>query len=194
MRAVCWIVGAGLLAGAILRAADLPASGRPLPAVWREQHVTFSYAGRTSRYSCDSLAQKLKALLLELGARFDLKVRDLRCDPRDTSLELSFSSPVLPSTDARPAHAGDLQAVDARFERFTLTDDEFRNFGSADCELIAEFVHQVLPRLASRNVRADIDCVSYQDQKTGSRYLVRGEILRTLPPGETRREDMLRER
>jgi hypothetical protein len=78
--------------------------------------------------------------------------------------------------------------VDARFERFTLTTEEFRNFVGADCELIEEFVRQVLPKLATRDVRSDIDCAAYRHRSNGSGYLVRGEILRALPAGEQRGE------
>ncbi|HEY2681902.1 MAG TPA: hypothetical protein VGI93_00170 [Steroidobacteraceae bacterium] len=183
MRAVGWLVGAGLLLGGISQASDLPETGVPLSALWRTQHVTFLYAGRTSRYSCDSLADKLRGLLLELGARFDLKVHGLTCDPTHTQVELSFSSPALPPDSSKAAHQGYSKPVDARFERFTLTTDEFRNFVSADCELIEEFVRQVLPKLATRDVRSDIDCTAYRHRSNGSGYLVRGEILRPLPAG-----------
>jgi hypothetical protein len=51
--------------------------------------------------------------------------------------------------------------------------------GAADCELVEEFAHQVLPKLATRNLKQDITCVP--DQQSGGRFLVRGEILRSLP-------------
>ncbi len=54
-------------------------TGDPMPAVWKEQHVEFSYAGRTSRYSCDGLLEKVRAMLLDLGARRDVKITPLRC-------------------------------------------------------------------------------------------------------------------
>jgi hypothetical protein len=87
-----------------------------------------------------------------------------------------FSSPVLPDAAARPLHAGDLSAVDARYEPFTLTSDAFRNYGVGDCELVEEFARQILPKLATRDVKQDITCVPYQ--ASGSRFFVRGEILR----------------
>ena len=55
----------------------------------------------------------------------------------------------------------------------------FRNMGIADCELVEEFARQILPKLATRDLKQDITCVPYQ--QSGSRFLVRGEILRTLP-------------
>ena len=52
--------------------------------------------------------------------------------------------------------------------------------GVGDCELVEEFVRQILPKLATRNVRQDITCIPHQ--LSGSRYWVRGEVLKPLPP------------
>jgi hypothetical protein len=87
--------------------------------------------------------------------------------------------PALPEPKRRPLHPGDLAAVDARFETFTITSDAFRNMGVADCELVEEFARQILPKLATRNVKLDIACVPFQ--QSGGRFLVRGEILRAAP-------------
>jgi len=181
MRAT-WVLGAGLLLSLSLPVqATEPAAdmGGPLPAVWKEQHLGFSYAGRTSHYSCDGLREKMRAMLLEMGARRDLKVSGLGCSSTSPGLRLEFSSPVLPDSAARPRRARHLIAVAARFEKFVLTSDAFRNFGIADCELVEDFSRQILPKLATRGVQADITCLPYQ--KRGSRYVVRGEILRSLP-------------
>jgi hypothetical protein len=189
MRTVAWLAGAGMwLAAAAWGAAPPPLAGNPLPAVWKEQHVHFLYAGRTSRYSCDGLQEKLRALLLELGARRDLRVTAAGCEQPAPSLQLVFSAPALPDAALKPLHRGDLKPVDARFERFILTSDAFRNFGIADCELVQEFTRQILPKLATRDVRQDISCVPYQ--ASGSRYLVRGEILRNLPRAEQRPDNV----
>jgi hypothetical protein len=173
----------GALFALPLWAAD-PVVGGLFPAVWKEQRLEFSYMGRTARYSCQGLRDKMRSLLLDLGARRDLQVALLGCDesaplgrgyigPR---LSLIFSSPALPDPSVKPLHAGDLTAVDARYEPFTLTSDAFRNYGVGDCELVEEFAREILPRLSARNVKQDITCVPYQ--ASGSRFLVRGEILR----------------
>jgi len=190
MRAVLLIGGAGLLFALPLQAAGAQ-SGDPLPAVWKEQHLTFTYMGRTSRYSCDGLRDKMHALLMDLGARRDLQITAVGCVEAkpstrlgwlSPSLAIVFSSPSLPDTTAKPLHPGDLAAVDARYEPFTLTGDAFRNFGIADCELVEEFTHQILPKLVTRDVKEDISCLPYQE--SGSRFLVRGQILRALPRAE----------
>jgi hypothetical protein len=185
MRVFWASAGVGLLFAVPLWAAD-PVVGSPFPAVWKEQHLEFSYMGRTARYSCQGLRDKMRSLLLDLGARHDLQVALLGCDesarlgrgyvgPR---LSLIFSSPALPDASAKPLRPGDLAAVDAHYEPFTLTSDAFRNYGVGDCELVEEFAREILPRLSAKNVKQDITCVPYQ--ASGSRFLVRGEILRAV--------------
>lgn len=183
---ILWVMaGVGLLFSLPLQAAD-PAVGIPVQAVWKEQRMDFSYMGRTARYSCQGLRDKMRSLLLDLGARRDLQVSLLGCDesaplgrgylgPR---LGLVFSSPQLPDPSLKPLRPGDLMPVDARYESFVLTSDAFKNYGVGDCELIEEFAHDILPHLGARNVKRDITCVPYQ--ASGSRFFVRGEILRAV--------------
>ncbi|MEA3158891.1 MAG: hypothetical protein QOD95_439 [Gammaproteobacteria bacterium] len=183
MRALWVLAGVGLMFSLPLWAAD-ELAGSPVPAVWKEQRLDFSYMGRTARYSCEGLRDKMRSLLLDLGARRDLKVSLLGCNesaplrqgylgPR---LSIVFSSPVLPDAAAKPLRPGDLSAVQARYESFTLTSDAFRNYGVGDCELVEEFARQILPKFATKDVKQDITCVPYQ--ASGSRFFVRGEILR----------------
>jgi hypothetical protein len=162
-------------------------AGIPIAAVWKEQHLNFFYMGRTSRYSCEGLRDKVRAMLLDLGARRDIRVTALGCDEAAArerpgslgpSLNIVVFTPALPDASAKPPRPGDLAAVYARFEPFTITSDAFRNMGIADCELVEEFSRQILPKLAARNLKQDITCVPLQ--QSGSRFLVRGEVLRTL--------------
>lgn len=163
-------------------------TGAPLAAVWKEQRLDFLYIGQTARYSCEGLRDKMRALLLDLGARRDLKVSVVACDetangigrrPIGPRLGIVFSSPALPDGTAKPPHLGDPAGVEARFERFTLTSDAFRNYGIGDCELVEQFTRQILPKLVTRDVTKDITCVP--NQFSGSRFFVRGEILRAVP-------------
>jgi hypothetical protein len=179
-----WIIaGVALLLALPLWAAD-PVIGSSMPAVWKEQHLEFSYVGRTARYSCEGLRDKVRSLLLDLGARRDLRVSLYACDESESlrgayigpRLSLVFSTPALPDASAKPQHTGDLIPVNARYEPFTLTSDAFRNYGVGDCELVEEFARDILPHLSIRNVTQDITCIPYQ--ASGSRYFIRGEILR----------------
>ena len=165
-------------------------TGMPMAAVWREQHLEFFYMGRTSRYSCDGLRDKVRAMLLDLGARRDLKIAAIGCGipdgcartprrPASTSFSPRRRCRIRP---LKPLHEGDLAATDARFESFTIASDAFRNMGFGDCELVEEFSHQILPKLVTRALKRDITCVPYQP--SGGRFLVRGEILKPLPRAE----------
>jgi hypothetical protein len=181
MRTI-WVVTGLLLIFALPHLSWGADAGGLLPAVWKEQRFDFVYMGQTSRYSCDGLRDKMRSLLLIVGARRDLKVSAVGCaesgrvglaiGPR---VIVTFSSPVPADPAAKPLRAGDLTPVDASYEKFTLTSDAFRNFGIGDCELVDEFNRQVLPRIATRNVKPDIACVP--NQLVGSRFFVSGEAL-----------------
>src|SRR6202167_207390 len=188
MRSVWALAGVGLMLFSPIRPGDAQnGAGIPIAAVWKEQHLNFFHMGRTSRYSCEGLRDNVRAMLLDLGARRDIRVTTprsvdaaarTRSDSPGPSLNIVVSTPALPDASARPLRPGDLAAVDARFETFTITSDAFRNMAVADCELVEEFSRQILPKLATRNLTQDIACVPFQ--QSGGRFLVRGEILRTL--------------
>ena len=168
-----------------------PASAGGARAVWKAQRVDFLYVGRTSRYSCDGLRDKVRAMLVDLGARRDPSVVALGCvgydrgssDPVALRLKIEFVSPAWAAA-ASLLRADDAAAVDARFQPFRIASDAFRNMGIGDCELVQQFSQQILPKLTVRAVSQDIVCVPYQPSE--SRFLVRGEILKALPPGAQR--------
>lgn len=172
--------------------------GNSVPAVWKQQHVNFFYGGRTARYSCDGLRDKVRAMLLDMGARRDLKIMTLRCadghrrdapagdvhagDPHGAlpSLSIDFSAPAFPVMTTRRS-SGASSVRPARFEVFMITSDAFRNLGVGDCELVQEFTRQILSRLVTREVRHDIACVADQREH---RFFVRGVVLKMLPQAE----------
>jgi hypothetical protein len=190
MWAVAAQAGAAVQGAAPQAAAPYPVTGNPVAAVWKERHVEFFYMGRTARYSCEGLRDKVRAMLLDLGARRDPSIVAMGCedDARERvsaagpHLSITFSAPALPDPAAKPVRAGDLAATDARFVAFSITTDAFRNMGIGDCELVEEFARQILPKLATRNVRQDITCIP--NELSGSHFMLRGEVLRPLPPGE----------
>jgi hypothetical protein len=186
MRKFLLLTGAGLMFALPLFAGEL--GGEPQPAVWKEQHLDFLYRGITSRYSCDGLRDKMRLLLLELGARRDPKIMATGCDYSLTprfgrgpvpSVRVVFSAPVLPDAAAKPLHPGDLAPLSASFQPFTVTADAFRRFDIGDCELVEEFARQILPKFATRDVKKDITCVP--NQSSAMPFLLRGEVLKVSP-------------
>jgi hypothetical protein len=182
--------GAAVPGAAPQAAAPYPITGNPVAAVWKERHVEFFYMGRTARYSCEGLRDKVRAMLLDLGARRDPTIVAMGCEDdargrvsaAGPHLSITFSAPALPDPAAKPVRAGDLAATDARFVAFSITTDAFRNMGIGDCELVEQFARQILPKLVTRNVRQDITCIP--NELSGSHFMLRGEVLRPLPPGE----------
>src|ERR1700760_4592296 len=68
--------------GAPAWAAENPPApaGEPQSAVWTEKELTFVYQGFTTRYSCDGLRDKVRGVLLDLGAeKKGLKVMQMGC-------------------------------------------------------------------------------------------------------------------
>lgn len=68
-----------MLPGGRLAAMEPAPAPEPVVATWKEAQIDFTYIGRTSFYSCESLRQKVAAILKEAGARDDLVVRDVGC-------------------------------------------------------------------------------------------------------------------
>ena len=132
------------------------------------------------------------------GARRDMKLFSYGCEigrirlqGMNPGLSIEFWAPV-PAAEKAPAAAGarpgdtkpadpkspDGRVVDARYEPFGFRQDAFRNLDVGDCELVEEFVRQVLPKFATRGVKQDIACVPYQ-VRPGS-YRVSGEVLKAV--------------
>src|SRR5690349_4550812 len=82
MRTLALRMSVGLtaaVAAAFLSSAWAAQTTTEQSAVWTPKQVTFVYQGFTTRYSCDGLRDKLRDLLLKLGARKDLQVEETAC-------------------------------------------------------------------------------------------------------------------
>ena len=70
------------MAGAVAVAAEEePAEKEPagISAVWRKHEFAFTFAGGGGVYTCGALQQKIRAILLAVGARDDLEVNISAC-------------------------------------------------------------------------------------------------------------------
>src|SRR5689334_17968318 len=88
MRPRTWVMRLATLAvGAALTIPAAWASPQPEAAtgaapeagVWTPKEVDFAYRAFTSRYTCDSLRDKVRGIVLKLGARADAKVLTYGC-------------------------------------------------------------------------------------------------------------------
>ncbi len=77
-KALAVLVGIATLPGGGGVAAMEPEPA-PVVATWKEAEIDFTYIGRTSFYTCESLRQKVARILQAAGARDDLVVRSSGC-------------------------------------------------------------------------------------------------------------------
>src|SRR5437016_11159442 len=176
---------AGFAAVAALTCASAWANPPPEPtagsgresAVWMPKELHFDYRGFTTKYSCDGLRDRMRNLLLELGARPDLQVRGYGCTQLvgpDPFAGVSIKMNVL-----QPAGKPGGQAVPARWKTVDVlaTDPNDRDpiDAAADCELIGEIRQKVLPLFATRNVDSLPTCEAHRLVPGGTR--LKAEVL-----------------
>jgi hypothetical protein len=145
-------------------------------ALWTDKELNFVYMGFTTHYSCDGLRDKMRDVLLDLGAdKKTLKVTELGCTSPygapDPFPGVRVKLRVLqPGWDDKqnpvPAH---WQPVDLKLR------DSFWN-DSGECELIEQIKQKVLPLFATRNVQLQSNCIPHQ--ATATRPTLKLEVLR----------------
>ena len=153
------------------------AAARGEAAVWTPKELTFVYQGFTTKYSCDGLRDKVRSILLELGAREDLQVNASPCsslgrpDPfpgvriKVNVLQPAGDKSATAGTQSVPAH---WKAVDLRPERDAVS-------AAGDCELVEQVKQSILPLFATRNVQYSSNCVPHQLQLGATQ--LRAEVL-----------------
>jgi hypothetical protein len=122
--------------------------------VWVPKHLEFLYRHTTTEYSCSGLQARMKSLLLELGARPDLEVREYGCTQLsgpDPLAGVKISMNVLQPAGQRPGLSAHWQRVDLLANRELLE-------AAADCELIQEIEQKILPLFTVRNVDYSATC------------------------------------
>ena len=170
------------LAGEVLAEPPVPGnpaqSPAPAWAVWTPKELRFTYMGFTSHYSCDGLADKMRSILLQLGARPDLRIREIPCSGslgRPTEFPgVTVNMNVLVPWDATSANAT-VTPVPAHWKTVELSTDRDPLREAGDCELIEQVKAHVLPLFSARNVDYRSTCVPNQLQIGGTR--LKSEVL-----------------
>ena len=151
------LVLAALLIGAAasaVAASDPPAASAHELAVWVPMELTFPYRQFTTQYSCSGLEQRVKKLLLKLGARPDLEVHGYGCTQLsgpDPLAGVKIKMNVLEPAGSRPGLAAHWKRVDLLGDRETFA-------AAADCELIEQTAQKILPLFSVRNVDYHATC------------------------------------
>jgi hypothetical protein len=160
-------------------AVDAPAvAADAQSAAWTPKELRFSYQGFTTHYSCDGLREKVRTVLLALGARKqDLSVNESGCstpsgrpDPfPGVNIKMQVLQPVAAgTTPAATRVAAHWKAVDLRLDRDPLSE-------SGDCELLEQIKQRILPLFSARNIEYSSNCVPHQLSAGGTRLRV--EVL-----------------
>lgn len=181
----------GLLIAAMLSAHDGIAQDvqaqtqtrTPVQAIWKQQDASFHFQSFTTFYSCRSLADKVKRLLVALGASPDTQVRSSSCNGNEIARMPYLRIKVISPIEATPAALAELEksrstrelTARVRGERATDASDQFPanwqpvslsrgkfDLEPGDCELIDQLKRKVLPKLAVRIVKDDMQCTPNQ--------------------------------
>jgi hypothetical protein len=153
--------------------AAAPADTPEAMAVWVPKELTFLYRGFTTRYTCDGLRDKVRTILLQLGARDDLKVIPFGCvrngGPEATP-GVRIEMHVLQLAGATTA-----QAVTAHWQTVNVLAGQTPVSASLDCELVSQLHREVLPLFGPREIDYRATCSAYQPIAGGTR--LKAEVL-----------------
>jgi hypothetical protein len=153
---------------------DESAVSGPEVAVWTPKELNFIYRGFTTEYSCDGLQDKMKYVLIKLGARRDVQTRGFGCTRLrgpDPFAGVRIRINVLQLAGKQSAQA----VVPAHWKSIDLLADRNPVDAAADCELIEQIKQKVLPLFAARNVDFGSACVPHQLLIGGTR--LKAEVL-----------------
>ena len=136
------------------------------------------YMGFTSHYSCDGLRDKMRAILLQLGARSDLTVQEVPCSGmagRPTEFPgVTVKMNVLTPWDAASSNAA-ATPVPAHWKVVDISTEHDPLREAGDCELIEQVKSRALPLFSTRNVEYRSTCVPHQLQIGGTQ--LKPEVL-----------------
>jgi len=161
--------------------AQAASAADPVQAIWKHQEIAFYFQSFTTFYSCTGLESKLERIMRELGVHARVKVRSADCPytvARMPRVIMQVISPVEATPEALAERdknksvrelaqrvrgkksenpLDSLEQFPAQWQRVSLTRGRL-DLQPGDCELIDELQKKVLPKLAVRTVRDDVQC------------------------------------
>lgn len=166
-------------------------AGTAQPARWTQKKINFTYLGFTTHYSCEGLTDKVRRVLLDLGARkSDLHVHEAGCTARAgepvpfPGVQGTFSvlEPVAPAEASTPSGteailAAHWQPVNVRFDHDGLD-------MSGQCELLEQVQQHIVPLFPARKVQFQSLCIPHQLTAGGNSLTV--EVLMPDQAGTSR--------
>ncbi|HZC79912.1 MAG TPA: hypothetical protein VE258_19310 [Ktedonobacterales bacterium] len=132
-------------------------SAAPEAGVWTPKEVDFVYRAFTSKYTCDGLRDKVRGIVLKLGARADADVRTYGC--MQASRPEPWPNVSIRIHVLRPAANDSAATVAAHWQTVDFAAGRDPTEVAGECELIAQVREHVLPLFTARNITGSTTCV-----------------------------------
>jgi len=176
-------------AAALIACATVPTpqgSETPVAATWQHHQITIDYYGLTALYSCDGFEDRVRAILLYLGARSDLKVQMDGCNRAfDRPGHMSSARAVFYTL--APVSGTSTTPVAAQWKRLAVRPMVPYGMGLGECELVRQLQPVVAADFSTRNLDYHTACVPYD--MTTSDYSLSGEFL-ALPASRAQHKSL----
>jgi len=166
------------IATLVLAAGAASAAPEEQPAIWQPHHSQFDYFSITSRFTCDGLENKVRQILIYLGARSDVYVQATGCPEGPFSISRSAFVRIDFSTLGTPGAASDSADVSpASWTPLQLASQRPFFLGDGDCELIDQMKKLITDNFSWRgkvSYRTDcpINTTQFHD------FQIQGEVLK----------------
>jgi hypothetical protein len=175
------LAGASILAAALLSPAAFagsPDAASSIQAVWKPVEIKYSYVGFTTAYNCDSFEQKVRSILLRLGAPEQTRVQANGCidvnRPSRNFFVTINSAAVIPASEAKePPDKATRELAErltgkkdplktepfpAQWKTVELARDRRLDLQPGDCELMEGLSKDVLPKLSIKIISDRVLC------------------------------------
>jgi hypothetical protein len=165
-------------AGVPTLAANSPAT---VAGTWELHKAQFDFYGITTRYSCDSIEDKVKEILVHFGARRkDAHVYASGCpngqtSPSRTAFVRAEFYVLAPIDDASAPGA-----VNAQWTALEMRPSHPFFIGDGDCELVKEMQDLLSKNFPLRDVSYTTGCVPHDLTLNG--FSVKAQVLKAVPP------------
>jgi hypothetical protein len=155
------------------------APGAPVAGTWQLHKDKFDYYGLTSLFSCSSLEDHVKDILIHFGARKDAHVYANGC-PGGNLTPSHFANVRAEFYTLAPAEdASAPGVVSAQWTALEMSPRHPFFIGDGDCELVHDMKDFLSKNFSLRDVTYKTGCVPYELSMNG--FSVTAEALKAVP-------------
>lgn len=158
-----------------------------IEAIWKRQQISFEYRGYSTFYTCGGLRQKLRSILIGLGARDTIRLNGYACDDVTgrARFDIILEAPIVATEenvnalttysseqqlvarvrgDILPT-AADLERFPASWETVSFARNRTMRLDPGDCELVEQLLRSILPRLSVQIVDNSVRCSPFGNMR-----------------------------